>query len=122
MTLSKVWSSSNYTTAVRRTLNMPFSCIIQVRYRALAVIATFPLYSANSRLRQAAGTCVDRHAVSCVMGRKLGVAFGLLLLLPAAARASIADVFQQLDHGTVDNKNFIKTLIAGIEDGFNTVK
>jgi hypothetical protein len=49
---------------------------------------------------------------------KFAIAVGLLLLLPIAAQASIADVFQQLDHGTVDDKNFVKTLIVGIEDGF----
>jgi len=52
------------------------------------------------------------------MSKKLAIAFGLLLLLPVAAQASIADVFQQLDHGTVDDKNFVRTLIVGIEDGF----
>jgi hypothetical protein len=52
---------------------------------------------------------------------KFAIAAGLLLLLPIAAQASIADVFQQLDHGTVDDKNFVKTLIVGIEDGFNAV-
>jgi hypothetical protein len=30
-------------------------------------------------------------------------------------------VFQQLDHGTVEDKNFVKTLIVGIEDGFSAV-
>jgi hypothetical protein len=35
------------------------------------------------------------------MSKKLAIAFGLLLLLPVAAQASIADVFQQLDNGTV---------------------
>ena len=44
-----------------------------------------------------------------------------LLLLPVAAQASIADVFQQLDNGTVEDKNFVKTLIVGIEDGFSAV-
>ena len=55
------------------------------------------------------------------MSKKLAIAFGLLLLLPVAAQASIADVFQQLDHGTVDDKNFVRTLIVGIEDGFSAV-
>ena|ERR1700677_567330 len=55
------------------------------------------------------------------MSRKFAIAFGLLLLLPAAAQASIADVFQQLDHGTVDDKNFVKALVVGIEDGFSAV-
>jgi hypothetical protein len=53
--------------------------------------------------------------------RKLAIAFGLLLLLSVTAQASIADVFQQLDHGTVEEQNFVKTLIVGIEDGFSAV-
>lgn len=56
----------------------------------------------------------------CAM-RKLAFAFGLLLLLPGAAQASIADVFQQYDHGTVEDRNFVKTLIVGIEHGFSAV-
>jgi hypothetical protein len=55
------------------------------------------------------------------MRKKLSIVFGLLLLLPVTAHASIADVFQQLDHGTVEDKNFVKTRIAGIEDGFSAV-
>jgi hypothetical protein len=56
-----------------------------------------------------------------VMSKKRAIAFGLLLLLPVAAQATIADVFQQFDHGTVEGKNFVKTLIVGIEDGFSAV-
>jgi hypothetical protein len=48
------------------------------------------------------------------MSKKLAIAFGLLLLLPVTAHASIAEVFQQLDHGTVEDKNFVKTLLVGI--------
>ena len=55
------------------------------------------------------------------MSKKLAIAFGFLLLLPVTAHASIADVFQQLDHGTVEDQNFVKTLIVGIEDGFRAV-
>jgi hypothetical protein len=45
----------------------------------------------------------------------------LLIVLPVAAQASIADVLQQFDNGTVADKNFVKTLVAGIEDGFSAV-
>ena len=55
------------------------------------------------------------------MSKKLAIAFGLLLLLPVTAQASNADVFQQFDNGTVEDKNFVKTLIVGIEDGFSVV-
>ena len=55
------------------------------------------------------------------MSKNLAIAFGFLLLLPVAAQATIADVFQQLDHGTVEDKNFVKTLIVGIENGFSAV-
>jgi hypothetical protein len=51
--------------------------------------------------------------------RKLAIAFGFLLLLPVTAHANIADVFQQLDHGTVEDRNFVKTLIVGIENGLS---
>jgi hypothetical protein len=53
--------------------------------------------------------------------RRLAIAFGLFLLLPIAAQASVADVFQQLDNGSVADKNLVKTLVAGIEDGFSAV-
>jgi hypothetical protein len=55
------------------------------------------------------------------MSKKFAIAFGLVMLLPVAAQASIADVFQQLDHGTVDDKNFVMTLMVGIADGFSAV-
>jgi hypothetical protein len=55
------------------------------------------------------------------MRKKLAIASGLFLLLPIAAQASVADVFQQLDNGSVADKNFVKTLVAGIEDGFSAV-
>jgi hypothetical protein len=40
-----------------------------------------------------------------------------LTLMPLAAQADIADLFRQYD-GSVADKNFIKTLITGIADGF----
>jgi hypothetical protein len=55
------------------------------------------------------------------MSKKLAIAFGLLLLFPVTAQASNADVFQQFDNDTVEDKNFVKTLIVGIEDGFSAV-
>jgi hypothetical protein len=45
----------------------------------------------------------------------------LLILLPVAAQATIADVFQQFDHGTVADKDFVKTLVAGIADGISAL-
>jgi hypothetical protein len=51
---------------------------------------------------------------------RLAFTLGLLLLLPVAAQASLADLFQQYDHGTVADKNIVKALIIGIANGFNT--
>jgi hypothetical protein len=36
-------------------------------------------------------------------------------------RSRVFCVFHQFDHGTLADKNFVKTLIAGIEDGFSAV-
>jgi hypothetical protein len=45
-------------------------------------------------------------------------AFVLMLwLAPGTARANIADLFQQYDHGAPADKDWVKTLIVGVEDG-----
>jgi len=55
------------------------------------------------------------------MSRTTLVLVGVLSLLwPASAVADIADVLQKLDHGTVADKSFIKTLFIGIGEGFDT--
>ena len=55
------------------------------------------------------------------MSRTTLVLVGVLSLLwPAGAVADIADVLQKLDHGTVADKSFIKTLFIGIGEGFDT--
>lgn len=53
------------------------------------------------------------------MNRKTLILAGALLLVPVAAQATIADIFKQFDHGAVADKNFVKTLIVGIADGFD---
>jgi len=55
--------------------------------------------------------------VTLLRVRKLSLAF-VLSLLPFAAQADISDVFRQFDHGTSADKDFVKALILGIEDGF----
>jgi hypothetical protein len=49
--------------------------------------------------------------------KRLALTF-VISLVPFAARADIADVFRQFDRGTSADKDFVKTLILGIEDGF----
>jgi hypothetical protein len=42
---------------------------------------------------------------------------GALALMPLPALADVADLFRQYD-GSVADRNFVKTLIVGIADGF----
>jgi hypothetical protein len=39
-------------------------------------------------------------------------------VVPAQSRADIADLFQQYDNGATADRDFVKTLIVGVEDGF----
>jgi hypothetical protein len=51
--------------------------------------------------------------------RRLAIAFGSYRCR-SWLKQSIAYV-EQRDHGTVADRNFVKTLIAGIEDGFSAI-
>jgi Rap1a immunity proteins len=64
-------------------------------------------------------TYVSGRAKSQSVGRtkRLTLAF-VISLVPFAAQADIADVFRQFDRGTPADRDFVKTLILGIEDGF----
>jgi hypothetical protein len=48
--------------------------------------------------------------------KRLSVAL-MLLLASAVARADIADLFQQYDHGATADRDLVKILIVGVEDG-----
>jgi hypothetical protein len=63
------------------------------------------------------GEPLERLRLSWRRARKLTLAF-VISLMPFAVQADIADVFRQFDRGTVADKDFVKTLILGIEDGF----
>jgi len=41
-----------------------------------------------------------------------------LSLVPGQSRADIADLFRQYDNGAAADREFVKTLIVGVEDGF----
>ena len=62
---------------------------------------------------------VSGRAKSQSVGRVKRLALSFVIsLVPFAAQADIADVFRQFDRGTSADKDFVKTLILGIEDGF----